>query len=57
MRTDATTELPANENRRDSKNDDDEPQHSIGDRDQELKTRAEFDSQEDYDEYCESCAI
>ena len=45
------------QNTYDSKNDDDEPQHSIGDRDQELKTRAEFDSQEDYDEYCESCAI
>lgn len=45
------------QNTYDSKSDDDEPQHGIGDRDQELKTRAEFDSQEEYDEYCESCAI
>ena len=45
------------QNTYDSKSDGDEPQHSVGDRDQELKTRAEFDSQEEYDEYCESCAI
>jgi len=45
------------QNTYDSKNDDDEPQHSVGDRDQEIKTRGEFSSQEEYDEYCESCAI
>ncbi len=45
------------QNTYDSKSDGDEPQHSVGDRDQELKTRAEFNSQEEYDEYCESCAI
>ena len=45
------------QNTYDGKNDNDEPQHSIGDRDQELKTRSEFTSQEEYDEYCESCAI
>ena len=45
------------QNTYDSKNDDDEPQHSVGDRDQEMKTRSEFNSQEEYDEYCESCAI
>ena len=45
------------QNTYDSKNDDDEPQHSVGDRDQEMKTRSEFNSQQEYDEYCESCAI
>ena len=45
------------QNTYDGKNDNDEPQHNIGDRDQELKTRAEFDTQEQYDEYCEACAI
>ena len=45
------------QNTYDSKSDGDEPQHSVGDRDQELKTRSEFTSQEEYDEYCESCAI
>ena len=45
------------QNTYDSKNDDDEPQHSVGDRDQEMKTRGEFNSQQEYDEYCESCAI
>jgi len=45
------------QNTYDSKRDDDEPQHSIGDRDQEMKTRGEFESDEAYDEYCESCAI
>ena len=45
------------QNTYDSKNDDDEPQHNVGDRDQEMKTRSEFNSQEEYDEYCESCAI
>ena len=45
------------QNTYDSKNDNDEPQHSVGDRDQEMKTRSEFNSQEEYDEYCESCAI
>ena len=45
------------QNTYDSKNDDDEPQHNVGDRDQEMKTRSEFNSQQEYDEYCESCAI
>ena len=45
------------QNTYDVKNDNDEPQHSIGDRDQELKTRKEFNTDEEYEEYCESCAI
>jgi len=45
------------QNTYDSKNDNDEPAHPIGGPENELKTRSEFDSQEDYDEYCESCAI
>ena len=45
------------QNTYDGKNDNDEPQHNIGDRDMELKTRAEFETQEQYDEYCEACAI
>jgi len=45
------------QNTYDSKRDEDEPSHSIGGPEQELKTRAEFQSDEEYDEYCESCAI
>ena len=45
------------QNTYDSKSDGDEPQHSIGGPEQELKTRAEFASDEAYEEYCESCAI
>jgi len=45
------------QNTYDGKNDNDEPQHSIGDRDQEMKTRNEFNTQEEYDDYCEACAI
>ena len=44
------------QNTYDGKNDD-EPQHNIGDRDQEMKTRNEFNTQEEYDDYCEACAI
>jgi ribonucleoside-diphosphate reductase alpha chain len=45
------------QNTYDGKNDNDEPQHNVGDRDQELKARSEFNTQEEYDEYCEACAI
>ena len=45
------------QNTYDGKNDGDEPQHSIGGPENELKTRKEFDTDEEYDEYCESCAI
>ena len=45
------------QNTYDGKKDDDEPQHNIGDRDQEMKTRKEFNTDEEYEEYCESCAI
>ena len=45
------------QNTYDGKKDDDEPQHNIGDRDQDLKTRKEFNTDEEYEEYCESCAI
>ncbi len=45
------------QNTYDGKKDDDEPQHNIGDRDQELKTRKEFNTDQEYEEYCESCAI
>ena len=45
------------QNTYDSKRDDDEPAHSIGGPEQELKTREEFNSNEEYEEYCESCAI
>jgi ribonucleoside-diphosphate reductase alpha chain len=45
------------QNTYDGKNDNDEPQHSIGGPENEMKTRSEFDTQEAYDEYCESCAI
>ena len=45
------------QNTYDSKNDDDEPQHDIGGPDNELKTRKEFDTNEEYEEYCEACAI
>ena len=44
------------QNTYDSKNDD-EPKHNIGGPENEMKSRSEFNSQEDYDEYCESCAI
>ena len=39
------------QNTYDGKNDNDEPQHSIGGPEQELKTRAEFASDEAYEEY------
>ena len=45
------------QNTYDGKNDNDEPQHNIGDRDMEMKTRSEFNTQQEYDEYCEACAI
>ena len=45
------------QNTYDSKRDDDEPAHTIGGPENEMKSRSEFNSQEDYDEYCESCAI
>ena len=45
------------QNTYDGKNDNDEPQHNIGDRDMEMKTRKEFNTQQEYDEYCEACAI
>ena len=45
------------QNTYDGKNDNDEPAHSIGGPENEMKTRAEFESDEAYDEYCESCAI
>tara|TARA_B100001057_G_scaffold183288_1_gene184002 strand:- start:1463 stop:3784 length:2322 start_codon:yes stop_codon:yes gene_type:complete len=45
------------QNTYDGKNDNDEPQHNVGDRDQELKPRSEFNTQEEYDDYCEACAI
>ena len=45
------------QNTYDSKSDNDEPAHSIGGPEQELKTRQEFNSKEEYEEYCESCAI
>ena len=44
------------QNTYDGKNDD-EPQHNIGGPENEMKTRSEFESDEAYDEYCESCAI
>jgi len=45
------------QNTYDGKNDGDEPQHNIGGPENELKTRKEFNTDEEYDEYCESCAI
>jgi ribonucleoside-diphosphate reductase alpha chain len=45
------------QNTYDGKNDQDEPQHTIGGPEQELKTRSEFNTDEDYLEYCEACAI
>ena len=45
------------QNTYDSKSDNDEPQHSIGGPENELKTRDEFNSNEEYEEYCEACAI
>ena len=45
------------QNTYDSKRDDDEPAHPIGGPENEMKTRGEFESDEAYDEYCESCAI
>jgi ribonucleoside-diphosphate reductase alpha chain len=45
------------QNTYDSKSDGDEPAHPIGGPENEMKTRSEFDTQEQYDEYCESCAI
>ena len=44
------------QNTYDGKNDD-EPQHGIGGLDKDMKTRNEFNTQEEYDEYCEACAI
>jgi len=45
------------QNTYDSKRDEDEPAHSIGGPEKEMKTRQEFSSDEEYEEYCESCAI
>jgi len=45
------------QNTYDSKRDDDEPAHSIGGPENEMKTRSEFDTEQEYEEYCESCAI
>jgi len=45
------------QNTYDSKRDDDEPAHSIGGPENEIKTRSEFDTEQEYEEYCESCAI
>ena len=45
------------QNTYDSKRDDDEPAHTIGGPENEMKTRGEFESDQAYDEYCESCAI
>ena len=44
------------QNTYDGKNDD-EPSHGIGGPDQDMKTRNEFNTQEEYDDYCEACAI
>ena len=44
------------QNTYDGKNDD-EPSHGIGGPDQDMKTRQEFNTQEEYDDYCEACAI
>ena len=47
------------QNTYDGKTDIDEPTHSVGwhDNVEEKKTRNEFNSDEDYEEYCEACAI
>ena len=45
------------QNTYDGKNDNDEPQHNIADRDMKMKTRSEFNTQQEYDEYCEACDI
>ena len=47
------------QNTYDGKTDIDEPTHSVGwhDNVEEKKTRDEFKSDEDYEEYCEACAI
>ena len=44
------------QNTYDGKNDD-EPAHGIGGPENELKPRSEFNSNEEYEEYCEACAI
>ena len=47
------------QNTYDAKTDLDEPSHPVGwhDNQQEMKSRDEFESQEDYDDYCEACMI
>jgi len=46
------------QNTYDAKTDIDEPAHSVGWHDnQPMKEREEFQSQEDYDDYCEACMI
>jgi len=45
------------QNTYDSKKDEDEPAHNVGGPENELKTRSEFNTDEEYEEYCESCAI
>jgi len=47
------------QNTYDAKTDLDEPAHPVGwhDNQQEMKSRDEFESQEDYDDYCEACMI
>ena len=47
------------QNTYDAKTDLDEPVHPVGwhDNQQEMKSRDEFKSQEDYDDYCEACMI
>ena len=47
------------QNTYDAKTDLDEPAHPVGwhDNQKEMKSRDEFESQEDYDDYCEACMI
>ena len=47
------------QNTYDAKSDIDEPAHPVGwhDNQKEMKSRDEFESQEDYDDYCEACMI
>ena len=47
------------QNTYDAKTDLDEPAHPVGwhDNQKEMKSREEFESQEDYDDYCEACMI
>ena len=45
------------QNTYDAKTDIDEPVHPVGWHDEKMKSRDEFESQEDYDDYCEACMI